>query len=520
MKRPFAVIGFTAFSTLFSLFLFDRDSVAYCVMTACVLLAAAAMTRKNLRQAMTVPVCLITAVCACLLFVSFNSERQNMYSLDGTTAEIEGTIIQSPFRKDTDLKHICEIRLENINGEKAKGKLRLYFSPTRDAIDCSSLSAGSKLRFKAQVSASGKNDKSIKRYFTSKGIFLSAYNIEKISISPYEKMTVSYYAEKLRFIANEKLFKSFEDKIAGLLAGILTGEKGHLDAELYNKLCVTGSAHLMAVSGLHLSVWVLSLSSLLPEKKRTNTMRIFSLIFAVIFIMLLAGMSESVKRAGLMSIVFLSSKLSSRQSDSINSLGFAVLLIILINPASVMSVSLQLSFLSTLGILTLGRLYLERSAEIFRKSRLRKPWRKLLKGAVDSYSISISVLVFTFPVLIDTFGGISSVTALVNILIAPVIAPLLLLTGLYAVLPSMLHFVTLPVAFAIKLLSEYIIFITDRFSDFNNAFIEFFAENLGLYFASAGIIVCFSLLFPKKSSEKRKTAAAVCAIISALIIIV
>lgn len=515
MKRPFAVIGFTSFAAaLFSAFI-GRSDVALYACVCCFAFGVFSLLIKGIRQTVTVPVCLFTAAAVCLLFFAFNGERMHTQSLTGNNVAVTATVSEAPYIKTDTGRHYCVLGIETVGGEEAKGKLRLSFSPSKDGIEAENLEIGNKVSFTGTVYIPGENDKSISRYFTGENIHLGAYGASEFSFEEPSFRGVNFYFHKVRSFVTDTLRYGFGDRIAGLLVGILTGDKSCLDDGLYEAFRETGVAHLMAVSGLHLSVWVFALGSIISDNRRWYVLKYVLLIFAVLFIMLLAGMSESVKRAGFMSLVFLMGKLSKRRSDSLNSLGFAVFVMILYNPACVLSISLQLSFLSTLAILTLGKLYIERSAEFLGGKKINTPVKKLLRYCSDVFFISISVLVFTFPVLIYSFGGISTVSAWVNILLSPVITPLLLLAGLYVAVSS-LPFVALPVAVVVQLASEFMIFVTRFFTGVKNAFLVFDLENLPLYLSAAVLILLLSLAFFKKSNAKGRMALVLSAVVASV----
>lgn len=511
MKRPFAAVGFTGFAAMLLSALIGRSDAVMYAFCAFAVLGLASLLNRNLRQTATVPVCLLTVAAVCLLFCVNNAERLHTQDLAGDNAEVIATVAEAPYMKKDNGRYYCILRLERVKGEKARGRLRLSFSPTRDDIDPDRLEIGNRVSFTGKVYIPGGSEESISRYFTGENILLGAYGVTAFKSEEPDFRGVNYYFQKIRSFVSESLRYGFGDRIAGLLAGILTGDRSVLDDRLYEAFRATGIAHIMAVSGLHLSVWVYSLGSFIPERSKTARLKYLLLIFAVLFIMLLAGMSESVKRAGFMSLVYLSGKLSRRRSDSLNSLGFAVFVMILFNPMCVLSISLQLSFLSTLGILTLGKLYIKRSAEILGGKNINTPFKRLLRVCGDVFFISISVLVFTFPVLIYSFGGISTVSAWVNMLISPVVTPLLMLSGAYVLL-SGVGFLAFPVSIIIKLISEYVIAVASGFMRVKNAFLVFDEENLPLFIAAAVLITFLSLAFFKRSNARARAALVLSAI--------
>ena len=518
MERPFAVIGFTLFGAMFLLSLTDSNPAAYCVFFTSISIGVLTLTKKDLRQALTLPVCFFTVASACLLFVSFNSHKLTAQKLTGELVKVEASVAEAPYMKNENGRHYCVLKLERVDGKKVTGRLRLSFSPEKDSIDENLLDIGNRISFTGKVYIPGESEKSISRYFTGENIFLGAYAAKNVSITKQARRSIGYYIELIRDFVSDSLRYAFGDRIAGLLTAMLTGSKDFLDPHIYDAFRRTGTAHLMAVSGLHLSIWVFFIGSLFTSKRKTEKLRTILLMLCVAFIMLLAGMSESVKRAGFMSLVFLCGNLFHRDNDSLNSLGLAVTVILLLNPGSALSISLQLSFLSTLGILTLGKYCIERSEAIFGGKRINTPLKKLLRSASDMFIISISVLVFTLPVLVYSFGGFSAVTVWVNMLTAPVVTPLLVLSGLIVIF-SGLPFISYPIMLVVKFIAEYIILLTEFFAKTKNSFIIFEAENTLLIIAAALIIFSVGVILIPKNFRKR-TAVVLCSVTvaSALII--
>ncbi len=467
---------------------------------------------------MTLPVCLFTAATACLLFLNFNLHKTTVQDLIGDSVTVRAVVAEAPYVNTENGRHYCVLKLDCVDGKKVTGKLRLSFSPKNDGIDESLLEVGNPISFTGKVYVPGENEKSISRYFTGENILLGAYAAKDVSISEQMRKSIGYYTEKIRSFVSDSLRYAFGDKIAGLLTAVLTGAKDFLDPGIYDAFRRTGTAHLVAVSGLHLSLWVFFLGSLITQKRRTEKLRTLLLMLCVVFIMLLAGTSESVKRAGFMSLAFLFGKLLHKDSDSLNSLGFAVTVMLLFNPTSVLSVSLQLSFLSTLGILTLGKYCLERSEAIFGGKSINTSLKKLLRSVSDMFIISISVLVFTLPVLVFSFGGFSAVTVWVNMLISPVVTPLLILSGL-SIIFSGLPFIAYPIMLTVKFIAEYIILLTDFFAKTENSFILFEAENALLLLTAAIIVFSVGAVLIPDNFRKR-TAVVLCSITVATALII
>ena len=138
-----------------------------------------------------------------------------------------------------------------------------------------------------------------------------------------------------------------------LATALITGSKTNLSVGAVSHFRTCGATHLMAVSGLHLSVIVGSLYWLL-RKLRLPAWLTTVLTGAVLLVYDgVAGFSASVVRASLMMAVLLAARLFGRKADGLNSLGLAVFLLCT-DPFAVTDVSLQLSVTSVLSLLTLS----------------------------------------------------------------------------------------------------------------------------------------------------------------------
>lgn len=519
MKRPFALFGFTLFFAVLTLFFIGRADTAFLLLVIFSLLLVISLLFKRIRQESSLPIVLVSAVVSCLLFLAFGNDKAFVQSLEGKGVRVEARVYEAPYRKSINSRYYVVCSLKSVDGKRTRGKLRLSFLPEEDGIAPDSLEIGNRISFTGRVYVPGEGDERIERYFAAENILLGAYNPEGVTVSEPDIRGIGYAFQKIRTFVAQRLSFYFSDNVAGVLVGILTGDKSCLDTEVYNSFRESGIAHIMAVSGLHLSVWVFFLGSFHGAEGRFSKLRYILLIFVTVFIMLLAGMSESVKRAGFMSLVYLLGKVGKRKSDSLNNLGIAVSVLIAVNPACVMSVSLQLSFLSTLSILTLGRAYMKKVRELLGGEKINTPLRKLMRLCFNSFCISISVLVFTFPVLIYAFRGISAVSAFVNILLIPVVTPLLVLTGVFVIFSSV-SFLALPFGFIVKMMTEYVIFVSSVFTGLKNAFLLFEYETLPLYICAFLIVALFSFLMLCKKPKGKKLVGFCCLVLCTALIFV
>ncbi|MBQ7005433.1 MAG: ComEC/Rec2 family competence protein [Clostridia bacterium] len=497
MKRPLTTVGFTLFAFICTLFFICRTDVAFSVLC---ISAFIAVTTSVINRRVTVLLLLCgTMVLACLLFFFSDTGRGKVQSLAGNNVYVEATVSKPPLFDTENARHYAVCRLRTLDGKRAEGNLRLSFSATKDEIDPDLLETGNRISFTGRVYLPGMGYENAERCFYSENIFLGAYGAEGFSIKEPLLRDVSYYFGRLRSLLSEKTAVSFPDDVSALLMGILTGDKDSMDGKVYDDFKASGTAHLMAVSGLHLSVWVAFVGLIIPSDGRFDKLRFILIAAVIVFVMLLAGMSKSVTRAGLMSFMSVFASFFKTRSDSLNNLGAAVLIMILFDPYCVLSVSFQLSAISTLSVLTLGKALMRRSDSFFgyRYFVPTKP-KKLMKYLFDSACLCISVVIFTFPVMVYSFGGISTVTLYTNLLVVPVITPLMILGGI-CVLTSSVTFISYPLAVVVNCVAEYVLAVTRFFAGFENAFLSFEAANYGRYILAAVIITVFLAAVFKKN---------------------
>ena len=283
--------------------------------------------------------------------------------------------------------------------------------------DWGSLVPGDHVTFTAALRASDRRRGDETTYYTAKGIFLLGYCKGDVTLSGHSDSLRSLPARCARAL-KESLYWAFPGETAPLAVAILTGDRTGLSRQTTSAMERAGVAHTVAVSGMHVS-FLTAVVLRLCRRRRYAAAAIPLLLFYA----LMAGASPSAMRAVLMQAVLLAAPIAGRDEDGPTSLGFALLVLLILNPYAAGSVSLQLSFASVAGLMAVaspleGRL--ERGLERFREKdgALWRRWCARLWGAgAASVSISLGAMAFTAPLLCLYFGRISLVFPLANLLI-------------------------------------------------------------------------------------------------------
>lgn len=459
---------------------------------------------KKIRRAATIPTVLSGIAIACLLLffsdVSYNRSLQFI----GDNLTVSGTVCEIPEFNSEKGRHYCVIKINEISGEKVKGKIRLSFSETRDGICHEDFDIGDKVSFTATVYKTGEDNNSIERYFRSQGISLGAYKIRDLTVSEPIFRGIYYYATLLRLRATDVILRNFNGDTAGLMIAVLTGDKTYISDEFYNNSKYAGVVHLMAVSGLHLSVWVFLVGYLLEVKGRKNRSPYLIMLLCVVFMMNFASLSGSVKRAGMMTLLYLFGKLIGRDSDALNSLGFALSVIVILNPYAIYDVGFMLSLFSTLGILVLA---FPLCNKLLKRQRTLSEGAfelKVITAVTESLLVSFSVALFTLPITTYYFGYISSVSALTNLMILPLSMPLVVATGMFTVFSS-LPVISTALGLFCRYISEIIITVVSFMGSLRFAKIHLDYNFLFPFLIFAGF--CLFLIATVKSKRFKQVIA-------------
>lgn len=250
-------------------------------------------------------------------------------------------------------------------------------------------------------------------YDRSNGIFLTARPRGELSVVECEKLPLYGYPAWIRQHLIGAIQQCLPADTAGFACALLLGVTDHIDYETDTAFKISGIRHVIAVSGLHVTI-LFSLVYMITGRRKWITALLglpALFVFAAI-----AGFSPSITRACVMHGLMVVGILLDREYDPPTALGFAVLCMLMLNPWVATNVGFQLSVCCMIGIL----LFSERIKQYFLdKKRLGKcrGWRKKLAAwFATSVSVSLSASVLTTPLCAYYFGVVSLVGPLTNLL--------------------------------------------------------------------------------------------------------
>ncbi len=225
-----------------------------------------------------------------------------------------------------------------------------------------------------------------------------------------------------------------------VLNALIIGERGQISAELRQAFNRTGAGHLLAISGLHIGIvatvafaFIRFLTSrILPLLWRAWSRKCAALLSLLpVFVYgMIAGFSPSTQRAVIMVAIFLFTFLFESEQDPLNTLALAALVILLIDPPSLFSISFQLSFTAVLGIIYgLSRL---RYAATHQPSGAKSRPMRLKTITLTFFLVSCLAICGSLPLVAYYFNQISLIGIVANFILVPLIGFIAVPLGLAA----------------------------------------------------------------------------------------
>lgn len=233
-------------------------------------------------------------------------------------------------------------------------------------------------------------------------------------------------------------FCRYVDEILGedspLVKGMLVNDKSDMPTYTKAQFSRSGAAHILAVSGLHVSLLLGALELLLKRLLAPKGVRIGILSVAGVLLLALTDFSPSAVRSVLMLFALYVNYLFAEESDAPTSLFVAVALIILFSPFSVTDVGMWMSFCATLGLVSVFPIFEKRLPRIKKKRGIVNLLLRAGVLALKAMLITVVANVFTLPIMFYCFGYVSLSAVPCNLLLTPLTAlflPLSVLTLIF-----------------------------------------------------------------------------------------
>ena len=456
MKRLLPQIGLTYLSVLAVVFYFG-ELFAVVLGVMALVLSVVFILVKRCRKTIYLPVVSAMVLLSCLVFVFYTDfvYEKTVQKYNGAEGEVCAKLLEEPLSYPSST--LYRFKAEEFEGEKCNFKFTVIVDEKFD------IEPFEKIRMKVCFEETLNNNDKTNGYFLKT---VSYEPIKNYTIYKNEHRSLYYHAIKLRSKIRDVMNTNLSEDTADLCNALLIGDKYAISVDIKEDFVRTGASHLIVVSGFHFSVLA---SGFYLFVRKFRAKKIFAIIPAFIFIviyMLVTGCTPSVLRSAIMMLLCFLGMLISRDTNSLNSLSLAAIIVLLIyGPYSAGNLSLMLSFACTLSIILLyPKLKYKFHIRIINKlkepvNRIGKYCRKLLSAIVSTVCVTISAFVASLPFSVIFFGGFSSVGVVSTLLLSwPVqcLLVLLLVFGVCSFVP-VLSLILPVLAYPVEILSSLIL---------------------------------------------------------------
>lgn len=239
---------------------------------------------------------------------------------------------------------------------------------------------------------------------------------------------------------------------SSLLNGIIFGINLKTTKDFYEQLKITGLLHIVVLSGTNITI----LSSIISQITSFFSKQISLLItiLTIIFFIYFVGFEAPIVRAGFMGILASVAYLTGRKNYPLYSLFLSLIFITIFFPYWLKTISLWLSYGATIGLI------------IF-PAKNKNHW------IIKEFKISLAAQVFTAPIIFIYFKQLSLISPIANVLVAPIITPLMIFGFLTAILGKINYFLGIIPAYLCYGFLTYVIFVIETLSKIPFALIKF-----------------------------------------------
>ena len=312
--------------------------------------------------------------------------------------EVTGVVISFTVedgRSDLVLNHLT------LDGKREGGRMSV-------SVPCESVRAGDKITFRASVSRGAlprSGDTYAESIFTKDIRYFASVSEEGLAVMGRGNALLRLNAAVYDLL-HDRLNKTQADTAYALI----TGNAGSMDDSFTTAVRQGGVAHIFAVSGLHIGILYGAVALIFRRLRRFSPI---PAIAAAVVYAAFCGFSVSSVRAVIMCAVLGIYGALGRKYDFLGTIAFAATIVLLVAPAQWLAAGFRLSFGACIGL----ALY---------SQKLRFAFCRLPRFLSDYLAANFSVLLFTLPIMLDTFGYLSLWGIVLNLLLVPVLPVLFL----------------------------------------------------------------------------------------------
>lgn len=380
------------------------------------------------------PLCYICVafVVSAFIYLTLNPLPENTINVEtGNKIQILGKVYQKEYRNQTLVLYLKEI--QEIHIQKESKQIQVRDEDKKYQVICymeekSEPKIGSFVCVEGFVqefsSATNPGEFDQKEYYRILEIDFQLRKGQLIAeTGEYSSYREGLYRLRQRF---EQIFeKTLSEKDAAKMKAMVLGNKQELDAESKRLFQQSGIAHILAISGLHISILGMGVYRVLKRIGIPIPFATMSCVLLMIVYGDMVGMSSSAYRAIVMFAMNIGAKLWKRSYDMLTALAIAAIGILVEQPLYLFHAGFLLSFGAILGIGCVSELFKADMTDMAQNKEKPILW---IKGKViQALSGSVGVLLVQLPIILCFYYQIPIYASLLNLIVIPIMSVLMML---------------------------------------------------------------------------------------------
>lgn len=213
-----------------------------------------------------------------------------------------------------------------------------------------------------------------------------------------------------------------------VIAAMAMGDKSALNQETKEAYSISGTSHILAVSGLHIGIIFQLIILLLGGKRRSKLTIILSTTIVWVYVIFI-GFPASAVRAATMLSIYSMVLLSLRPDPTLNTLALAYIIMVLVNPFNIFDIGFQMSFLAVGSILLFYPLFF----------CLLSSHSNIIRAIWGLFCVSLAAQIGTLPLIVFYFGRISCYSLITSFIAIPAATLILYLCVLLFILSPLTY---------------------------------------------------------------------------------
>ncbi len=426
---------------------------------------------KKKHTFLTLMLCLImTALSLLSSYTFFNKKGESLSDICGKENYIQGVVTAVEYQNNFSSGYTVSVEL--LNGESTDHTAALSCEyPT-------SLNIGDRITAKVVAgepeSSGGRYDE--KMSYLSEGIFV-IYTSEDESglqiVGTADEGDVRLFFARL----NDKLSSILTNTVKGdegnLASALLLGNKDLLSSRITRDFRRVGASHILALSGMHMSLIMGALSLLLVRFIPKSAPRAVVLSFFALLYLALTGFSVSATRSVIMLLIVYLSWMISAEADSLTSLSIAGFVILLVSPGAVADAGFWMSFASTLGIIV----YIPPINEFLKKRiskrgcKLKRILHKGMNSFISAVATSVAAIM-PLVIVMCIFVKEISVFSILSSLVLSVPTAIMIILSLLLLPFYQVPYISEAIIYVIRMAARIMIDFCAHFSQYEDIVIS------------------------------------------------